>query len=230
MALTKFPVTFFYDVLSPYSYIGFELMTRYNKIWTKMDLQLKPCSIFHIFKEADNKAPMTVPRKAAYLSHDLNRISKMSNIPFGTPSNFLELAFGSGSTPALKFLCAADALTQSKATENLSRQIFKRVFTNNPGLEISSPKDWLEAGKAAGIDESTLNEIIIQCEKPQFKAKLISNTKDALGFGAFGAPSTVVHSPDGPILLFGSDRIELLAHLIGEKYIGPDPLSVQSKL
>lgn len=167
---------------------------------------------------------MTIPAKGAHLTHDLNRVSKMAEIPFGVPSNFLSLAFEQGSSKTLKFIAAGDFVTQSKATENLTRQIFKRVFANNPGLEISSPQAWLEAGNAAGIDDSTLSEIIIQAEKPQFKAKVVENTKEAVGFGAFGLPITVIHAPEGPIMLFGSDRIELLAHLIGETYLGPNPI------
>ncbi|KAK6053088.1 hypothetical protein COOONC_09406, partial [Cooperia oncophora] len=58
--------------------------------------------------------------------------------------------------------------------------------------------------------------------------QLEQNTRSALGTGAFGAPWIVVHKDGDEHAFFGSDRLHLIAHLIGQKFT--DGLTQYSKL
>lgn len=50
MSPRKCVVELLYDVVSPYSYVGFELITRCSREWTNMDLRLRPVLAGGIFK------------------------------------------------------------------------------------------------------------------------------------------------------------------------------------
>lgn len=56
-------VELFYDVVSPYSYLAFELLTRYNKRWQNMELKLRPAYLRDVMIKTGNQSPGTVPAK-----------------------------------------------------------------------------------------------------------------------------------------------------------------------
>lgn len=80
MSLTKVPVILYFDILSPFSYFGFELLSRYQKVWTKMDLKYKPVQISKIFEESGNSAPLLVPTKAAYLFKSIKLLNEFYKV------------------------------------------------------------------------------------------------------------------------------------------------------
>ena len=41
-AAKKVAVDLFFDIVSPYSYLAFESLVRYQSIWDRMDLKLRP--------------------------------------------------------------------------------------------------------------------------------------------------------------------------------------------
>ena len=85
-----------------------------------------------------------------------------------------------------------------------------------------------ETGDQAQLDSDVINKAIEIMESPEVKDRLKQVTEEALNHGAFGAPTTVIHLPSGPEMIWGSDRIELVGSLLGEKYVGP--LEQYSKL
>ena len=76
MALRR--VAVHYDVISPYSWLGFEQMLRHQRIWKdeSVKLELKPTFISGIMKASGNKPPGVVPNKMMYMMHDLQRLNK----------------------------------------------------------------------------------------------------------------------------------------------------------
>lgn len=62
------------------------------------------------------------------------------------------------------------------------------------------------------------------------KSKLRETTGAACKYGAFGLPTTVAHVDGKTYMLFGSDRMELLAYLLGEKWMGPVPPTLNARL
>lgn len=130
-----------------------------------------------------------------------------------------------GSLGAMRFITAVDSLSGGEMTEIVSRNLWKSIFTCNPGKDISDPQVWLEAGRLGSVEESLLKKAVDESQSNAIKGKVQSNSKELVKHGGFGLPSIIVDSPEASYLLFGSDRLELLAHLIGEKYQGPCPPS-----
>jgi len=59
----KVVVDLYYDVISPYAWIGFELLCRYRNQWPSMQLKFKPFFIAAIIKGSGNQPPTLVPKR-----------------------------------------------------------------------------------------------------------------------------------------------------------------------
>nr|KAF6469512.1 glutathione S-transferase kappa 1 [Molossus molossus] len=173
----------FYDVLSPYSWLGFEILCRYQNIWN-VSLQLRPTLIAGIMKD-------------------------------------------SGSLSAMRFLTAVN-LEHPKMLEKVSRELWMRVWSRDE--DITEPQSILAAAEKAGMSTEQARGLLEKIATPQVKNQLKETTDKACKYGAFGLPVTVAHLDGQTHMLFGSDRMELLAHLLGEKWMGPVPPAAAARL
>ncbi|XP_039716480.1 glutathione S-transferase kappa 1 isoform X3 [Pteropus medius] len=173
----------FYDVLSPYSWLSFEMLCRYKYIWN-IHLQLRPSFIAGIMKD-------------------------------------------SGSLLAMRFLTAVN-LEQPDMLEKVSRELWMRVWSRDE--DITEPQSILAAAENAGMSAEQARGLLEKTSTPQVKNQLRETTEAACKYGAFGLPITVVHLGGQTHMLFGSDRMELLAHLLREKWMGPVPPAVSARL
>ncbi|KAL6488915.1 hypothetical protein MHYP_G00026560 [Metynnis hypsauchen] len=82
-------VELFYDVVSPYSWLGFEVLCRYRNVWN-IDLRFRPAYLGGVMHLSGNKPPATVPNKALYMATDLVRQAQYCNIPLRFPANPFE--------------------------------------------------------------------------------------------------------------------------------------------
>jgi glutathione S-transferase kappa 1 len=226
MSSKKVLVELFYDVISPYSWIAFEMLCRYRPEWQSMSLKLKPFLLGSVMKESGNKPPLTVPNKSNYMLKDLQRINNYYKIPIAIPINFVEVAFEKTTLKPQRFITAIDMITKGEGTEEISRQLWKRVFVTHQ--DVTLPDSLREASKKANISEEVTEKALVAMEQNETKQQLNNNSKESLSYGAFGAPTIIVHLPKGPELVFGSDRMEIIGSLLGEKYLGP--LEKYSKL
>nr|KAF6469513.1 glutathione S-transferase kappa 1 [Molossus molossus] len=129
----------FYDVLSPYSWLGFEILCRYQNIWN-VSLQLRPTLIAGIMKDSGNKAPALLPRKAKYLSGDLKLLAQHMQVPIQFPKDFLSVILDKGSLSAMRFLTAVN-LEHPKMLEKVSRELWMRVWSRDE--DITEPQSIL---------------------------------------------------------------------------------------
>ncbi|XP_055140305.1 glutathione S-transferase kappa 1 isoform X4 [Symphalangus syndactylus] len=173
----------FYDVLSPYSWLGFEILCRYQNIWN-INLQLRPSLIAGIMKD-------------------------------------------SGSLSAMRFLTAVN-LEHPEMLEKASRELWMRLWSRNE--DITEPQSILAAAEKAGMSAEQAQGLLEKISTPKVKNQLKETTEAACRYGAFGLPITVAHVDGQTHMLFGSDRMELLAHLLGEKWMGPVPPAVNARL
>lgn len=67
-APAKHSVKLYYDVISPFSYIAFEVLLRYSKRWENMDLKLQPVWIAGIMDAVGNTPPGALPARGRYLT------------------------------------------------------------------------------------------------------------------------------------------------------------------
>ncbi|XP_028833996.1 glutathione S-transferase kappa 1-like isoform X2 [Denticeps clupeoides] len=181
MSASRKVVELFYDVLSPYSWLGFEVLCRYRNVWN-IDLRLRPTLLSGIMQ-------------------------------------------GSGSLSAMRLLTAVSEkdLGQETRVEKLSRELWMRIW--NRDEDITQPASLSEAALKAGISRQEVEELLQIITSQPIKDKLKSTTQEAMNHGAFGLPMTVCHISGKPEMFFGSDRFELMAHCIGEKWVGPQPMA-----
>ena len=76
----KTVVQLFFDIISPYTYIQFELLIRQRAQWQSMSLKHTPVAIIGVMQSAGNKAPMLVPAKAMYMIQDLSRLTEFHKV------------------------------------------------------------------------------------------------------------------------------------------------------
>uniref|UniRef100_A0AAT9K446 Glutathione S-transferase kappa n=1 Tax=Amphiprion clarkii TaxID=80970 RepID=A0AAT9K446_AMPCL len=213
-------VELFYDVVSPYSWLGFEVMCRYRNLWN-IDLKLRPAFLGGVMQGSGNKPPGFVFNKMHYMKHDLRRLAEYFDVPLQQPSDPAEVMFNKGSLAAMRFVAAVQQKGGDKKTEKVSRELWRRIWSEDK--DITEPGSLSEAAVKAGLTDGEIKEALEMCTSKEIKEKLKSYTEEALKLGAFGFPMMVCHVDGKPEMFFGSDRFELMAHCIGEKWLGPNP-------
>ncbi|XP_049336088.1 glutathione S-transferase kappa 1 isoform X2 [Astyanax mexicanus] len=229
MSSSRKVVELFYDVVSPYSWLGFEVLCRYRNVWN-IELRLRPSLLGGVMKESGNRPPAMVPNKAVYMQSDLNRLAKYFSVPVCFPENPFEVMFEKGSLNAMRFLTAVSEkeISGDVMLERVSREIWKRIWSNDQ--DITLPESLSEAGLKAGLSASEVEELLQLYKSQPVKDRLKHTTEEAVKHMAFGFPLTVCHVDGKAEAFFGSDRFELLAHCIGEKWLGPQPDEQTAKI
>ncbi|XP_073541497.1 glutathione S-transferase kappa 1-like isoform X2 [Phyllobates terribilis] len=209
----------FYDVVSPYSWLGFEILLRYKNIWN-VDIHLRPAYLGAVMNATGNSPPAMVPKRGAYMTKDVKRLTEFYQVPLRQPSDFFEVVIKKGSLSAMRFLTVVQ-MSHPEFLEEVSRQLWLRIWSEDK--DITAPESIVQAAKKAGMPEDLTKNLLSKITSPEIKNKLKETTDKALEYGVFGMPSIVAHIDGKPELFFGSDRFELLAHLLGEKWLGPVP-------
>lgn len=211
----KVVVELFYDVISPYSYIAFEDLTRFARKHNLVDLQLQPALIAGIMQQTGNRPPGMVPAKAKYMGEDLLRLSSYHKIPFKVPADIGQVMFVKGSLASQRLLTATK-VHFPQHLESLTRELYLRVWFKD--LDISTVESLQEACDVVGISKEDTSTLVLAVQETEMKEKLKEQTKSAIDHGAFGLPVYVAHLESGPEMFFGSDRIHMLAHYLKVSY------------
>uniref|UniRef100_A0A7N8XBP8 Glutathione S-transferase kappa n=1 Tax=Mastacembelus armatus TaxID=205130 RepID=A0A7N8XBP8_9TELE len=218
MMTSKKVVELFYDVASPYSWLGFEVICRYKNVWN-IDLKFRPAFLGGVMKGSGNKSPAMVQKKVLYMDKDLSRLRDYFNVPMQHPENT-----NFSSLSAMRFLTAVQEREGGNTmAEQVSRELFLRIWNEDKDITEPGSLSEVPAAVKAGLSESEIKELLELYTSPKMKDKLRSTTQDALDYGAFGFPLLVCHVNSKAEVFFGSDRFELMAHCIGEKWLGPQP-------
>uniref|UniRef100_A0A8C5U9J7 Glutathione S-transferase kappa n=1 Tax=Malurus cyaneus samueli TaxID=2593467 RepID=A0A8C5U9J7_9PASS len=212
-------VELFYDVISPYSWLGFEVLCRYKNIWN-IDLRLRPAFLGGIMQQTGNKPPAMLPKRAEYMLKDVKRMAKYYQVPLHMSGTDFQRIMATSTLPAMRFITAID-MTNPQYLEPLSREFWMRFYSQHE--DISQPENILAVARQAGLSAELSQKALEMTASPTVKDRLKETTAEALKYGAFGMPSVVAHYNGEPHLFFGSDRIELLGNVIGEKWLGPVP-------
>ncbi|XP_061862324.1 glutathione S-transferase kappa 1 isoform X2 [Colius striatus] len=224
--LRRTVVELFYDVVSPYSWLAFEVLCRYQHIWN-VDLHFRPAFLGGIMQATGNKPPAMLPKRGEYLLKDIKRMAKYYQVPVQTSENILEHIKGTSSLGAMRFITAID-ITQPQYLEPLSREFWIRFWSQQE--DISQPENILTVAGRAGLSSELAQKLLEMISSPAVKNRLKDTTEEAIKYGAFGMPAIVAHFNEKPHLFFGCDRLELLASVIGEKWLGPVPSVPNSKM
>lgn len=169
-------------------------------------------------KGSENSPPGKVRAKARHMSKDLQRLAAYHSVPLNPISNMAETLFVKGSLSAQRLLTAIK-IKCPHHLEGVSRQLWMRIWSRDE--DITRLESLQEACLAAGLKQQFIDDLIGQIELQEVKDELKRTTQEALDLGAFGAPFIVAHIGGKKEEFFGSDRMELLAHALGEKWEGP---------
>ncbi|NXL51853.1 GSTK1 transferase, partial [Podilymbus podiceps] len=180
-------VELFYDVVSPYSWLGFEVLCRYQHIWN-IDLRFRPAFLGGIMQATGNKPPAMLLKRAEYMLKDIKRMAKYYQVPVKISEDDFQRVLGKSSLGAMRFITAID-MTQPQYLEPLSREFWIRFWS----------------------------QVSMLCLSLTLPVPFNSNVEFEQEKGnAFGMPAVVAHFNGEPHLFFGSDRLELLGSVIGE--------------
>ncbi|KAI8924689.1 thioredoxin-like protein [Entophlyctis helioformis] len=214
-------LTLYYDTVSPYSWLAFELLLRYKPIWG-IDMEFVPFFLGGVMAASKNTPPGTNPYKARYMARDLVRNGKLFNVPIkGMPK-----AFPTNSMKAQRLLTHLATASPAQLVP-ASRALWQCYWgdgqpLSDDALLVSYLSPILGPDTAAMIAAANADEDV--------KNRLKSATDDAVTkYGAFGAPWIVLDMGTGghPQTFFGSDRMEQIALLLGKPYHGPNPAAAK---
>ncbi|XP_043116174.1 glutathione S-transferase kappa 1-like [Puntigrus tetrazona] len=210
-------VKLFYDVISPYSYLAFEVLCRYKNVWN-IELQLKPAFLGGVFRGSGNQEPGLVQNKFCYMVTDLKQLSEFYGVPVNPP-----LPCKKGTLNVMRFVTAVAEKEKERGVlvERVSRELWRSIWCTHQ--DITHPALLTEAGLKSGLSANEVEELLILSKSQQIKDRLRNVTQEALDYQSFGLPYIVCLVNGKTEVFFGSDRFELIAHRIGEKWEGPHP-------
>ena len=189
----KKQIDFYFDVVSPYSYVASTLIEDVAQR-NNTELQWKPFLLGGVFKAVESvSAPGLVPVKKPYLIKDLQRLSIHYDIPLRMPPDF-----------PVRTVLAMRALT-GLSTEQVTKAahtLFNAYWADNK--DIADPEVVTSLIGRESVERAGTQEV---------KDALFQTTEEAVKRGAFGAPTFFVEDE----MFFGHDRLPLLErHLMGE--------------
>lgn len=171
-------------------------------------------------QQTGNKPPAMLPKRGEYMLKDMKRMAKYYQVPLHITGHDFQRIMGTSSLAAMRFITAID-MTNPQYLEPLSREFWMQFWSQNE--DISQPESILAVAQKAGLSAELSQKALEMTSSPAVKDRLKETTAEAIKHGAFGMPAVVAHCDGEPQLFFGSDRLELLGSVIGEKWLGPVP-------
>lgn len=207
-------IQFYFDCVSPWSYIAYNVVKRYEKVWN-VQVDFLPRSLDYVMKFANNKPPVTVPNKGAHMFRELGCAERMFGTKVQFPSNFpfpTMLLMG--------FLRAAKEKEPGQF-DKLLEASFNTIWRDGQPLQnaeqIQAMAESLFKGK-----ESDLAQLLEFAGSRDGRHLLRGESEKLVEAGAFGFPWIVATREDGETMqVFGADRFELLAAFFHKSYLGP---------
>lgn len=189
----------FFDVSSPWTYMGFERLIKLNK-HIDFDITWKPIIVGGVFNEvnkdlyAARESMFANERRMKYFMKDMQDWADLCGVKIGWP-DFHPV----NSVKAMRGCFIA--LEQGKLIE-FARGCFQAYWSREE--DISSDKVLKCICIETGIDADELFEKITQQE---YKDKLRANTDELITRGGYGSPTFFI---DGDNMYFGNDRMPLI--------------------
>ena len=225
---------FYFDVISPYTYFGFVVLSRYRRVWN-LEISFKPFFLGGIMSGSGNTPPAMVPNRAQFLSEDLKRNVKWFDLEgkfLYMPSNFFAPEVNKVAMQLNRFLCLVmeDPQVSQDTRWKLVEECFKFMWEDRGNRNDDNEFVPTEKVIETVCERAGASELVKLIPKINFEGKkiLTENTNAALQLHAFGSP--VLHFPENDAaIFFGSDRFEQIAFLFNLKWFGPRGL-VNSRL
>jgi 2-hydroxychromene-2-carboxylate isomerase len=197
-------VEFYYDLVSPYSYLAYGQLGRICEE-NGAALVLRPMLLGAVHKEAGIKAPVETKLKARYQARDIRRWAEYYGVPLRFPAPF--------PFRTLKSMRAAIFLRERGQLEAFTDAAFALYWK-----EGGAPKGFEEVDEDAPISAvarrmgAEPKEVLEGAASPGAKQDLKDATSEALQRGVFGAPAFFV----GDEMFWGNDRLHFVEAALQE--------------
>lgn len=183
-----------HDFSSPFSYLASTQIERIagsfgaQVVWTPILLG----ALFREIGTADVPLFTMHAAKQAWVRRDLDDWAALWGVPLRFPTAF----------PIRTVLPLRAALVEPRATS----AIYRAAWVDD--RPIGEPDVLGDVLAQAGLDP---RDILARCDLPETKVRLRDNTARAAEIGVCGVPSFVVARERGPLVLWGQDRLAMLA-------------------
>jgi 2-hydroxychromene-2-carboxylate isomerase len=191
-------VEFYYDLVSPYSYLAYGQLGRICEE-NGAALVLRPMLLGAVHKEAGIKAPIETKLKARYQARDIRRWAEYYGVPLKFPDPF--------PFRTLKTMRAAMFLRDRGGLEAFTDAAFALYWE-----EGGAPKGLEEADEEASISSvarrigTDPKELLEGAASAGAKQDLKAATSEAVERGVFAAPIFFV----GDEMFWGNDRLHFV--------------------
>ena len=191
-------VEFYYDLVSPYSYLAYGQLRRICEE-NGAALVLRPMLLGAVHKEAGIKSPIETELKARYQARDIRRWAGYYGVPLVFPDPF--------PFRTLKTMRAAMFLQKGNGLEAFTDAAFALYWEDG-----GAPKGFEEADEDPPISAvarrigADPEEVLEGAASPDAKQGLKDATSEALRRGVFGAPAFFV----GDEMFWGNDRLHFV--------------------
>ncbi|CAL2031727.1 unnamed protein product [Caenorhabditis brenneri] len=224
--MPKLPrIDYYFDVISPYSYIGFEILQKMEHQWKGVSIRYIPFFLGAIMKESGNRPPAMLPARSVMMMTDLQRTAKFWDIPLTPPPQFMDWIKKYRTTGAMKILLVLEE-QDKELMIRAAREFWLRLWFRSE--KIFEDSDFEEVLKAVGV--KNVQEVIEKSKEEKYAKILTENTNKGVDLSAYGAPWINVLTADGEEhSFFGSDRFHLIADLLQQPQPLPDKLLFNQK-
>ena len=191
-------VEFFYDVVSPYSYLAYG---RVNQICEehRVELVLRPMLLGAVHNAVGLQAPIEIENKGRYQLRDIERWAEHYGLPMKFPDPF--------PFRTLKTMRVTVVLEWEGDLEPFTREAFGLYWE-----EGGAPKGFEAADEDGPLREVTRRigrnpeEVLEEVSSEEAKEALKSASAEAIERGVFGAPAFFV----GDEMFWGNDRLHFV--------------------
>lgn len=188
-------VDFYFDVVSPYSYLAFGRVERICQE-AGAELVLRPMLLGAVHNAVGITAPIEVRSKASYQLRDIQRWAEYYGLPMRFPEPF-----------PFRTLKTMRAAVAGEDLEPFVREAFALYWE-----EGGAPKGMEEADEDGPVREVARRigrdpeEVLEKAASGEAKEALKGATAEALERGVFGAPAFFV----GDEMFWGNDRLHFV--------------------
>ncbi|CAN5916765.1 hypothetical protein BH11MYX3_BH11MYX3_30000 [soil metagenome] len=183
-----------FDFSCPYAYLASRQAARFG-----VEIDWRPMLLGGVFRgigAGDGPMATLSPQKAIHNNADMHRWATLFDVPFQLP-----VAHPMRTVRALRTRLALPHSRWPAAIHALYAAYWARAE------DITRDDVIAGALAAAGISDGDITSAQARADDPAIKDELRARTDEAIGLGIFGAPAWIVRRPQGPLLLWGQDRL-----------------------